>query len=140
MLVKKWFDKKKALVVQKVCILFFDFRRACLSWLSKGTNKAVEAYSAFASAPPVEPRESPLAHELFAFDIDTVYVVGLATDYCVRSCALDAKKAGFDVAVIKEAIRAVGGDKATADVFAEWNNAGVRVVSMEDGEVQKHLA
>ena len=141
-LVQEWVNKRKGLTVQKVFRVFLFFRMSRTTDSQKrlkGTNPAVEAYSVFASAPPVEPKDSPLAHDLFAFGIKTLFVVGLATDYCVRNCALDAKKAGFDVLVIREAVRAVGGERATKDVCAEWNNAGIEVVSMRDVRVQKHL-
>ena len=39
--------------------------------------------------------------------IDKVTVVGLATDYCVKHTALDALRAGFEVTVDREGIRAV---------------------------------
>ena len=32
---------------------------------------------------------------------------GLATDYCVRATALDARRAGFEVIVLEDAIRGV---------------------------------
>jgi nicotinamidase/pyrazinamidase len=31
--------------------------------------------------------------------VDTVHVVGLALDYCVKATALDARQAGFEVVV-----------------------------------------
>ena len=39
--------------------------------------------------------------------IDKLTVVGLATDYCVKHTALDALRAGFEVTVDREGIRAV---------------------------------
>jgi nicotinamidase/pyrazinamidase len=56
-------------------------------------------------------------------------VVGLALDYCVKSTALDARRAGFDVTVHRDATRAVDvqpgdGDRAVEELRA----AGVEVV------------
>ncbi len=39
--------------------------------------------------------------------IDSVVVVGLATDYCVKATALDAVRLGFDTRVLSDAIAAV---------------------------------
>jgi nicotinamidase/pyrazinamidase len=61
--------------------------------------------------------------------VDTVHVAGLALDYCVKATALDAKRAGFDVIVHRDATRAVevepgDGDRAVDELRA----AGVKVV------------
>ena len=39
--------------------------------------------------------------------IQRVVVVGLATDYCVEATALDARRLGFETAVLTDAIAAV---------------------------------
>jgi nicotinamidase/pyrazinamidase len=39
--------------------------------------------------------------------VDAVTVVGLATDYCVRATALDARRAGFDVTVDRAGVRGI---------------------------------
>jgi nicotinamidase/pyrazinamidase len=60
--------------------------------------------------------------------IERVVLAGLATDYCVVESGLDAKRAGFDVAVLGEAVRAVdldAGDGARA--LERLEQAGVRV-------------
>jgi nicotinamidase/pyrazinamidase len=55
--------------------------------------------------------------------IGRVVIAGIATDYCVRETALDARRLGFDVVVLRDAIRAVDlepgdGERAVADVTA----------------------
>ena len=50
-------------------------------------------------------------------------VGGLATDYCVKNSVLGARRAGFDVLVLQDAIRAVDvapgdGQRALADMIA----------------------
>ena len=39
--------------------------------------------------------------------IERVVIVGLATDYCVKETALDARRLGFATVVVEDAIRAV---------------------------------
>ena len=45
--------------------------------------------------------------KLKALDVDTVYVVGLAWDFCVSFTAIDAKKLGYESYVIADATRAI---------------------------------
>ena len=102
----------------------------------QGADKNLDAYSAFANPtdPYASPSGSPLADALRAQDIGTLYVVGLATDYCVRASALDACKAGFEVRVIQEGVRAVGGEQATAKAEEELKNAGAFIVEVKSIE------
>uniref|UniRef100_A0A942T617 nicotinamidase n=1 Tax=Neobacillus citreus TaxID=2833578 RepID=A0A942T617_9BACI len=44
----------------------------------------------------------------------TVDVVGIATDHCVRASALDARAAGFDVAVYEDLVAGVDPDRSAA--------------------------
>ena len=44
---------------------------------------------------------------LVEFGAKEVVVCGLAFDFCVGSTALDAKKYGFDVTIVKEATKSV---------------------------------
>jgi nicotinamidase/pyrazinamidase len=66
----------------------------------------------------------PLADWLAEHDIDTVDVVGLATDHCVRATALDAVAAGFDTTVLLEHCAGVAPETTEAGL-AEMSAAGV---------------
>jgi nicotinamidase/pyrazinamidase len=88
--------------------------------VSKGTNPAVDAYSGFDG--------TGLADILRAFGVGRLLVGGLATDYCVRATVLDARREGFEVVVLGDAIRAV--DVAPGDgerALAEMKAAGAEV-------------
>lgn len=77
--------------------------------VSKAVSRDAEAYSGF--------QATDLAARLAARGIRRVFVCGLATDYCVKATALDARRAGLDVVVIEDAIRGVevkAGDCAKA--------------------------
>lgn len=85
--------------------------------LLKGTHNKDDGYSAF------EATNTSLAGFLHEQDIQTLYVCGLATDYCVKASALDAVKQGFHTYVITDAIAAVNlqpGDdqKALDEMYA----------------------
>jgi nicotinamidase/pyrazinamidase len=89
--------------------------------VDKGRAPDTEGYSGFEG--------TRLDELLRSRGVDTVDVVGLALDYCVRATALDAKRAGFDVIVHRNATRAVevqpgDGERAVEELRA----AGVSVV------------
>jgi nicotinamidase/pyrazinamidase len=89
----------------------------------KGTGTSDDGYSAF------EATNSNLEEYLHKYNVDTVYVCGLATDYCVKASALDACRKGFRAMVIKDAVRGVEvneGDVARA--VTEMERAGVEFV------------
>ena len=64
--------------------------------VSKATNPIREAYSAFDS--------TDLANQLRQLRIRRLFVSGLATDYCVVNTVLDARKLGFEVVILTDAI------------------------------------
>ena len=59
--------------------------------------------------------------------IDTVLVGGLATDYCVKTTALQLRRAGFQVVVNLSACRGIAPDTVDAAI-GEMRDAGVAVV------------
>ena len=69
---------------------------------------------------------TPLADWLRARGVTDVDVVGIATDYCVRATALDARKAGFTTAVFTDLTAAVH-PEAVDDLVVELGAAGVHV-------------
>ena len=50
---------------------------------------------------------------------------GLALDYCVAWSAIDARQAGFDVAVAVEATAAIDLDGSRDKMLAEMRQAGI---------------
>jgi nicotinamidase/pyrazinamidase len=91
--------------------------------VSKGLGDT-DCYSAF--------DETDLADQLHRLGVTEVWVGGLATDYCVKTTALDALKQGFEVKVVKNAIRGVNvtpGDDERA--LAEMRQAGAQFVNSD---------
>lgn len=85
----------------------------------KGCDRAVEQYSGFDGR---NPAGQPLGEVLSLMDIKTVYVCGIATEYCVRSTCEDLLKAGFKVQLLKDCLAYVneeGHRKALEEMAAE---------------------
>jgi len=89
---------------------------------SKGAYSA--AYSAFEA---VDDEGRTLEQVLRERSIDTIDLVGLATDYCVRSTTLDAVRAGFNARVLTHMAAGVNED-TTAAALDEMSAAGVELV------------
>jgi nicotinamidase/pyrazinamidase len=93
----------------------------------KGTDRAVDSYSGFFDNG--HRKATGLADWLRERWITRVYVMGLATDYCVKATALDARELGFDTWVIEDGCRPVELDPGDGDrAFAAMRAAGVTVV------------
>jgi len=69
--------------------------------IRKDFNKNVDSYSAFIEADGKT--MTGLAGYLKERGVDTVFVTGLATDFCVAWTAMDARKLGFTTYVIEDA-------------------------------------
>jgi len=93
--------------------------------VTKGVLPDEEGYSDFEGE--IAGRGSLLA-DLRARGVTDLIVGGLATDYCVRATALDARKNGFGVTVVTDAVRAVDVKAGDGDrALEEMKSAGVRL-------------
>ena len=97
--------------------------------LRKGFRPEIDSYSAFFENDG-ETRTG-LAGYLRERGIDTLYVCGLATDFCVKWSAVDGRAEGFDVFVVEEATRGIDQNGSLAQAWKEMNDAGVQVISAE---------
>lgn len=96
----------------------------------KGTDKYIDSYSAFFDN--AHRRSTGLYDYLRAENIVDVYILGLATDYCVKYSSLDAANLKFNVYVITDACRGVElqvGDSAKA--LQEMNDQGIRLITSQ---------
>jgi nicotinamidase/pyrazinamidase len=94
--------------------------------ISKGMGESEDAYSAFQAR---DDDGRLLAELLQSKGIQHLYVMGLATDYCVKASALGGLDSGFSVTVVAEGMRAVNlqphdGD----DAIKEMRAAGAAIV------------
>jgi nicotinamidase/pyrazinamidase len=95
--------------------------------IRKGWNRGVDSYSAFEEADRKTP--TGLAGYLKQRAIKTVYITGLATDFCVAWTAIDARKAGFEVIVIEDATRAIDLNGSLAAAWKQMQAAGVKRIN-----------
>lgn len=63
--------------------------------------------------------------------IDSVTIVGIATDHCVRATALDAAENDYAVTVISDLTVGVSEEKI-AETYAEFEEAGITVTSLQN--------
>lgn len=98
--------------------------------IRKGYNRLIDSYSGFQEAD----RETltGLAGYLNERDVGRLYVVGLATDFCVGWTAIDGAAAGYDVTVIEDATRAIDAAGSLARAWADMAEAGVERVMSKD--------
>ena len=70
-----------------------------VSVISKATSADKDAYSGF--------EDTSLDQQLHNLGVKRVFVGGLATDYCVLNTVKDAITCGYEVILLKDAVRAV---------------------------------
>jgi nicotinamidase/pyrazinamidase len=88
--------------------------------IDKGQDPNSQGYSGF--------QDTRLGELLRERAAGRLFVAGLATDYCVKNTVLDARRLGFDVTVIEDAVRGVEmqpGDSERA--VAEMRAAGAEL-------------
>lgn len=92
--------------------------------LRKGFRTALDSYSAFFE----NDRRTPtgLAGYLRERGMKRLFLTGLATDFCVLYSALDARREGFEVFVVEDAVRAIDVEGSLAKAWEAMAGADVR--------------
>lgn len=88
--------------------------------VAKATQRDADAYSGFSG--------TDLDRQLRQAAIRRLFVGGLATDYCVLQSALDALRLGYEVVLLRDAVRAVevqpgDGERAVAAMLGAGASA-----------------
>jgi nicotinamidase/pyrazinamidase len=91
--------------------------------LRKGFHKDIDSYSAFYE----NDRKTPtgLVSYLRERGFKSLYLCGLATDFCVNFTAVDAAREGFEVVVLEDACRAIDLEGSLAAARTAMLEAGV---------------
>lgn len=96
----------------------------------KGTQPAIDSYSAFFDNEHL--RSTELAEYLKDKNLHDIYIMGLATDYCVKYSCLDALQLGFKVSVILEGCRGVNLQKDDVKLaLQEMQDKGAAMISFQ---------
>jgi len=98
--------------------------------IRKGYRKHMDSYSAFYEADGKTP--TGLVGYLKERGLTTVFLVGLATDFCVFWSAMDARKAGFNALVIEDATRGIDAGGSMGKAWQEMLGAGVKRIQSAD--------
>lgn len=85
--------------------------------IRKGYRKKIDSYSAFFENDKKTP--TGLSGFLKELGVETVYICGLALDYCCFYSAMDAKKEGFNVVFLKDLTRGIDEPKGNIDKSIE---------------------
>ncbi|MBJ8453320.1 bifunctional nicotinamidase/pyrazinamidase [Acinetobacter bereziniae] len=98
--------------------------------IRKGFHSHIDSYSAFMEAD--HKTTTGLAGYLRERQIDTVYIVGIATDFCVAWTAMDAARLGFKTFVISDATKAIDLHGSLQHAWQEMLAAGVKRMVSKD--------
>ncbi|CAB49891.1 nicotinamidase [Pyrococcus abyssi] len=89
--------------------------------ISKATEPDKEAYSGFEG--------TNLDKILKEKGVKRVYVCGVATEYCVRATALDALKHGFEVYLLRDAVKGIKPEDEEK-ALKEMEEKGIKIVTL----------
>jgi nicotinamidase/pyrazinamidase len=96
--------------------------------IDKGQDPNSQGYSCF--------QDTTLAELLRERGVERLFVSGLATDYCVKNTVLDARRLGFDVTVVEDAVRGVDVEPGDSErALAEMEGASAELATA--AEVRK---
>jgi nicotinamidase/pyrazinamidase len=98
--------------------------------IQKGTDPRIDSYSGFFDNGHRKATE--LGDYLRERGVKRVWVLGLATDYCVKWTALDARQLGLEVHLVEDGCRGVGlKAEDVPNALAEMRAAGVIIERSE---------
>lgn len=98
--------------------------------IRKGFRREIDSYSAFFENDHTTP--TGLAGYLRERGIDTLYLAGLATDFCVHFSAVDGRRLGFEVFVIEDASRGIDTGGSMDAALRNMRQAGVHLIRAAD--------
>ncbi|MFN2442127.1 MAG: bifunctional nicotinamidase/pyrazinamidase [Thermoanaerobaculia bacterium] len=97
----------------------------------KGTDPGIDSYSGFFDNGHL--KSTGMGEWLQAEGITDVWVMGLATDYCVKFTALDGVKLGLNVRLVEDGCRGVNLEPKDSEIaIEEMRGAGVEIVRSAD--------
>jgi nicotinamidase/pyrazinamidase len=95
--------------------------------IRKGFRGAIDSYSAFFENDKTTP--TGLAGYLRERGLKRVFLVGLATDFCVHYSAMDARRLGFEAVLIDSGCRGIDLAGSLASAYGQMAEAGVQQIA-----------
>ncbi|MCP4177670.1 MAG: bifunctional nicotinamidase/pyrazinamidase [bacterium] len=100
----------------------------------KGTDKNVDSYSGFFDNDGKS--DTGLHNYLQKKSINELFILGLATDYCVKFTAIDAKHLGYKTNVVLDGCRGIDNPKGSIDkAIDEMSLKGIKIMSSDKIEL-----
>jgi nicotinamidase-related amidase len=97
--------------------------------LQKGLYQYVDSYSAFMDN--TRRLKTPLDNIMQENNVGTIYIMGIATDYCVYYSVLDALTLGYEVYLVVDASRGIAGETTDA-ALADMEAKGAMLINSTD--------
>ena len=102
----------------------------------------IDSYSAFYDNGGFT--ETDLNDRLNQLEVDTVYITGLALDFCVFYSAMDAKHLGFQTFVVQDATRGITPD-GVAEALEQMKSNDITIIqstqiSQGSGKIRMHFS
>lgn len=97
--------------------------------IRKGFRPEVDSYSAFYEND--HDTKTGLTGYLKTRGITDLYAVGLATDFCVKWSVLDGLKEGFNLHIVKDAVKGIDIDGSVDEAWKEMKSKGVNVIESD---------
>ena len=98
--------------------------------IRKGFRPEIDSYSAFFENDQKTP--TGLDGYLKSRGLNTIYLCGLALDFCVYFSAIDGAKLGYNVTVIKDACRAIDLNGSLQNSLNDMKSKGVKLSSTSE--------
>ena len=93
--------------------------------VSKANNPVKEAYSVF--------DDTGLTDKLKLMGVNRIFIGGVATDYCIVSSVLDARRLGFEAVVLVDAIKGIDVNSGDVDkAIADMTESGAMQVTLDE--------
>jgi len=103
-------------------------KRRITAVFRKGLDRNIDSYSAFFDN--AHRKSTGLGDWLRAKKLGRLWIMGLATDYCVKYSVHDARQLGFEVTVVADGCRAVELEPGDAErAFAAMREDGAKIVT-----------
>lgn len=97
----------------------------------KGTDITVDSYSGFFDNG--KRKKTGLDDYFKSQNVDEVFVIGLATDFCVKYTAIDAVELGYSTYIIQDATRAVNLQEEDFDnALKEMSAKGIHLINSSE--------